>query len=137
MRIVRRGEWWNFNLVVPGVLRREFTRGQAPDLVVEDVNKVPCFAPWFTRAPVAVVVPHLFGTTAYRETNVAVATCVLALEALIHGPTRAAASSSSPSTRDDLVGRGIEAGQPRWSTAGSTTNAIASIRRWRERGRRR
>src|SRR5262249_14246131 len=77
MRVLRRGTWWNFNFVVPGVLRREFARGHAPDLVVEDVNKVPCFAPWWTRAPVAVIVPHLFGTAAYREANFVVATYVL------------------------------------------------------------
>jgi glycosyltransferase involved in cell wall biosynthesis len=112
MRVLRRGGWWNFNLVVPGVLRREFTRGQAPDLGVEDVNKVPCFAPWFTRAPVAVVVPHLFGTTAYRETNFAVATYVLALEALIPWAyARCRFLVISESTRDDLVARGIEPGR--------------------------
>jgi glycosyltransferase involved in cell wall biosynthesis len=112
MRVLRRGNWWNFNFVVPGVLRREFTRGQAPDLVVEDVNKVPCFAPWFTRAPVAVVVPHLFGTTAYREANVAVATYVLAFEALIPWVyARCRFVVISESTRDDLVARGIEPGR--------------------------
>ena len=109
MRIVRRGSWWNFNFVVPGVLRREFTRAQAPDLVVEDVNKVPCFTPWFTRAPVAVVVPHLFGTTAYREANVVVATYVLALEGLIPWAyARCRFLVISESTRDDLVARGLE-----------------------------
>ena len=109
MRIVRRGSWWNFNFVVPGVLRREFMRAQAPDLVVEDVNKVPCFTPWLTRTPVAVVVPHLFGTTAYREANVAVATYVLGLEALIPWAyARCRFLVISESTRDDLVVRGIE-----------------------------
>jgi len=109
MRIVRRGNWWNFNFVVPGVLRREFSRGRLPDLVVEDVNKVPCFTPWFTRAPVAVIVPHLFGTTAYRETNVAIATYVLGLEALIpRAYARCRFLVISESTRDDLVARGID-----------------------------
>ena len=112
MRVLRRGAWWNFNLVVPGVLRREFARGSAPDLVVEDVNKVPCFAPWFTRAPVAVVVPHLFGTTAYREANAVVATYVLALEALIPWAyARCRFVVISESTRDDLVARGIGPGR--------------------------
>src|SRR5262245_40681227 len=37
VRIVRRGSWWNFNVMVPGVLRREFS-APAPDLVVEDIN---------------------------------------------------------------------------------------------------
>ena len=82
MRIVRRGNWWTFNLVVPGVLRREFS-APPPALVVEDINKVPCFTPQWTAAPVAVIVPHLFGSTAFREAPVPVASYVVALEALI------------------------------------------------------
>src|SRR5205814_385302 len=109
MRVIRRGEWWNFNLVVPGVLGREFGRGRAPDLVVEDVNKVPCMAPWHTRAPVAVVVPHLFGTTAFREANPAVASYVIGLEALIpFAYARCRFVAISESTRDDLIARGLE-----------------------------
>ena len=108
MRILRRGSWWNFNFVVPGVLRREFSGAQTPDLIVEDVNKVPCFTPWFTRAPVSVVVPHLFGTTAYREASLPVATYVLALESLIpRAYARCRFLVISESTRDDLVERGI------------------------------
>jgi glycosyltransferase involved in cell wall biosynthesis len=109
MRVLRRGNWWNFNFIVPGVLRREFSRAQAPDLVVEDVNKVPCLTPWFTGVPVAVVVPHLFGTTAFRETNAVVATYVVVLEALIPWAyARCRFLVISESTRDDLVARGLE-----------------------------
>src|SRR5262249_57777179 len=97
------------NFVVPGVLRRELARGRAPDLVVEDVNKVPCLSPWHTRAPVAVVVPHLFGTTAFREANPAVAAYVLALEALIPWAyARCRFVVISESTREDLVARGLD-----------------------------
>jgi glycosyltransferase involved in cell wall biosynthesis len=112
MRVLRRGTWWNFNLVVPGVLRKEFARGHAPDLIVEDVNKVPCLTPWWTRTPVAVIVPHLFGTTAYREADFAVATFVLALESLIPWVyARCRFVAISESTRDDLVTRGIDRGR--------------------------
>lgn len=107
IRVVRRGTWWNFNLLLPGILRREFS-SPAPDLIVEDINKVPCFTPWWTRAPVAVIVPHLFGATAYREANPLVATYVVALEALIPWAYRGAPFLAiSESTRDDLVRRGI------------------------------
>lgn len=107
IRIVRRGDWWDFNLRLPGVLAREFSR-PAPDLVIEDINKVPCFVPRWTKAPVGVIVPHLFGTAAYQEANPVVATYVVALEALIpsvyrHQPFVVI----SESTRDDLVARGI------------------------------
>jgi glycosyltransferase involved in cell wall biosynthesis len=108
MRVLRRGTWWNFNFVVPGVLAREFAGARAPELIVEDVNKVPCFTPWFTRVPVAVIVPHLFGSTVFREANLVVAAYVLLLEALIpfaYGRCRFLVISES--TQADLVARGI------------------------------
>ena len=109
MRVVRRGSWWDFNLVVPGVLRRDFS-APAPDLVVEDINKVPCFAPAWTRAPVAAIVPHLFGSTAFLEAPVAVATYVVLLERLIPAAYRRSSFVAiSESTRDDLVRRGVAA----------------------------
>lgn len=105
--IVRRGSWWNFNLVVPGVLRREFS-SPPPTLVVEDVNKAPCFAPWWTRAPVAAIVPHLFGATAFQEAPAPVALYVVFLEQLIPLAFRHSRFLAiSDSTRDDLVHRGI------------------------------
>ena len=108
MRIVRRGDWWNFNLVVPGVLAHEFSGPNRPDLVVEDINKVPCFSSVWTKAPVAVIVPHLFGATAYHEADPAIATYVVALERLIPAAYRTSRFVvNSESTRDDLVGRGV------------------------------
>jgi glycosyltransferase involved in cell wall biosynthesis len=107
IRVVRRGSWWNFNWIVPGVLRREFS-SPAPDLVIEDINKVPCFTPWWTRAPVGTIVPHLFGTTAFREASLPVALYVLLLEWLIPWCYRGSRFLViSESTRDDLVARGI------------------------------
>lgn len=110
MRVVRRGDWWNFNLVVPGVLAREFGGANAPDLVVEDINKVPCFCAQWTRSPVAVIVPHLFGTTAFQEASVPVAAYVVGLEKLIPAAYRGSRFLViSESTRDDLVARGVPA----------------------------
>jgi len=109
MRVMRRGTWWNFNAVVPVVMRRELA-APPPDLVVEDINKVPCFTPWWTPAPVAVIVPHLFGTTAFREAAWPVAMYVLALEALLPSVYRRSRFLAiSESTRDDLAHRGVPA----------------------------
>lgn len=108
IQIVRRGNWWNFNLLIPGILSREFSN-PAPDLVIEDINKVPCLTPWWTRSPVAVIIPHLFGTAAFQEASAPVATYVIALESLIpsvYGRCRFVVISES--TRDDLVKRGID-----------------------------
>lgn len=110
MRVVRRGDWWSFNLVVPRVLAREFSGANRPDLVVEDINKVPCFTAQWTGAPVAVIVPHLFGTTAFQEANAAIASYVVALEWLIPAAYRRSRFLAiSESTRDDLVARGVPA----------------------------
>jgi len=112
MRVRRLGSWWDFNLRVPGLLRREYSGRGRPDLVVEDVNKVPCYAPWFTDAPVSVIVPHLFGTTVFREANPLVAAYVVALESLIpFAYRRCRFLAISESTRDDLVARGIPEGR--------------------------
>jgi glycosyltransferase involved in cell wall biosynthesis len=111
MRIVRRGSWWNFNLVAPWVLAREFA-SPPPDHVVEDINKAPCFTPWATRAPVSVIVPHLFGATAFQEAPFPVAAYVLALEALIPWVYRRSPFVViSESTRDDLIARGVDPGR--------------------------
>ena len=108
MRVVRRADWWNFNLAVPGVLQREFSGANLPDLVLEDINKVPCFTAQWTKAPVAVIVPHLFGSTAFQEANVLIATYVVALERLIPGAYRSSRFLViSESTRDDLAARGV------------------------------
>jgi len=107
MRVVRRGEWWNFNWIVPGVLWREFA-SPPPDLVIEDINKVPCFTPLWTRAKVAAIVPHLFGMTAFREAGIPIGAYVVALEGLIPPVYRNARFLAiSESTRDDLTRRGI------------------------------
>jgi glycosyltransferase involved in cell wall biosynthesis len=107
IRIVRRGTWWSFGAAVPGVLRREFS-SPPPDLVIEDVNKIPCFTPWWTRARVAVIVPHLFGTTAFREAPLPIALAVVALEAAIPlAYRRSRFVAISDSTREDLAQRGI------------------------------
>lgn len=108
MRLLRRGDWWDFNLHVPAMLRGEFSGAGLPDLVVEDINKVPCFCAQWTSAPVNAIVPHLFGATAFQEANALIAGYVVGLEALIPWAYRRSRFLViSESTRDDLVQRGI------------------------------
>lgn len=109
IHVVRRGSWWNANFVLPRVARA-LLREQPFDLVVEDINKIPFLMPLYTRVPVVAVVPHLFGSTVFRETNPVFASYVLAWEALIPPVyARARFVAISSSTRDDLVKRGVAA----------------------------
>jgi glycosyltransferase involved in cell wall biosynthesis len=87
---------------------RDALREKSYDIVVEDINKVPLFLPTLTALPFVAIVPHLFGTTAFTEASLPLATVVWASELPIPFIyKRAAFHAISESTRDDLVRRGI------------------------------
>ena len=52
------------NLLLQG---RGLIRAERPDVIVEDINKLPLFLSSVSRIPFGVVVPHLFGGTAFEE----------------------------------------------------------------------
>jgi glycosyltransferase involved in cell wall biosynthesis len=84
------------------------SRNFAPDVVVDDINKLPLFTPLLTRRPVYAVVPHLFGATAFEEVSWPLAATVYLAERAIPRVYRGAwFHAISDSTRDDLVARGI------------------------------
>jgi len=114
VRVHRRGHWAVANFVLPGVCRR-LLRNDGYDLLVEDINKVPFCSPLFAgRVPVLAVVPHLFGATAFREANPLVASYVWAAERLLPLLYRGCEFEViSPSTRDDLAARGLDAARIR------------------------
>lgn len=90
-----------------GAVRAAIRRNRY-DVVVEDINKLPLYLPTVTRLPVYVIVPHLFGTTAFREATFPVAATVwLAEQVIPFVYRRAAFHAISVSTRDDLVARGV------------------------------
>jgi glycosyltransferase involved in cell wall biosynthesis len=81
---------------------------ERPDIIVEDVNKLPLFLPMGTKLPFCAIVPHLFGTTAFDEASWPIATAVWAAERpLPWAYRRAHFHAISESTRDDLVARGV------------------------------
>ena len=91
--------------------RRAFARlarSLRPDVVVEDVNKLPLYLPLLWRGPFVLLVPHLFGTTAFREVSWPMALVVWAAERPMPRLYRnVAVHAISRSTRDDLVARGF------------------------------
>lgn len=103
----RTGRRYTFSLAAPRYYRSRLA-ATPWDIVVEDLNKVPLFTPWWTHAPVALVVHHLFGSTAFREASLPLAAGTWLLERPIpwvfrHTPTVAV----SESTRTDLSKRGM------------------------------
>lgn len=105
-RVVRGGHEYDFNLVVPFLFRRLAAR-DAPDIVLDDINKIPFYSPLFTSAPVLGVIPHLMGPAVFHEVNPLLAAAVYALEQPVRWVYRRCHFEViSESTREDLMARG-------------------------------
>ncbi len=87
---------------------RDLYRAERPDIVVEDINKLPLYLTTLCDTPFCAIVPHLFGTTAFQEASWPAATIVWLAERPIPWVYRRAGFHAiSESTRDDLVARGV------------------------------
>lgn len=107
IKIIRRGNRYNFNLVVPFLLRR-LIRENRYDILIEDINKIPFYTPLYTKIKRLVVIPHLFATTVFQEVNPILATYVfLAEKPLVPLYKRYKFNVISASTADDIAIRGI------------------------------
>jgi glycosyltransferase involved in cell wall biosynthesis len=107
MRIHRTGGRHSFTLAAAPYYRRHLARERF-DVVIEDLNKVPLFTPWWVRSPLVLLVHHLFGSTAFREASAPFAAATWLLERPIPLVYRGLpAQAVSESSRDDLVERGL------------------------------
>jgi glycosyltransferase involved in cell wall biosynthesis len=109
IEVHRRGSRHSFAIVGRSAIRAAL-RAETPDVVIDDINKLPLFTPTLTDRPVYALIPHLFGTTAFQEVSWPMAATVWAAERWIPRCYRRAwFHAISESTRDDLVVRGIPA----------------------------
>ena len=108
VRVHRRGHWAVANWVLPRLVHGMLCQ-QRYDLLVEDINKIPFYTPLYHRdVPLLAIVPHLFGSTVFRETNPLLASYVYAAERAIPRIYRDVDFEViSPSTRTDLIARGL------------------------------
>jgi glycosyltransferase involved in cell wall biosynthesis len=107
IEVLRVGRRNSFAVLGRGAVRRAI-RMERPDVVVEDINKLPLFLSTMTDLPFCALVPHLFGETAFQEAPWPMAAAVWMAERPMPGAYRRAAFHAiSESTRDDLVARGV------------------------------
>jgi glycosyltransferase involved in cell wall biosynthesis len=107
IRIIRRGNRFNFNLVAPFYLRKLASENKF-DVMIEDINKIPFYTPLYLDLPTLVVVPHLFSTTVFREINFLLGLYIyLAEKPLVSIYRGRKFNVISESTADDIAGRGI------------------------------
>ena len=95
----------------PLLARRYYARALATerhDILVEDINKVPLHTPGWGARRTAALVPHLFGTTAFRELPPLLAALVWTAERPLARIYRGVPFMAiSESTAADLVARGV------------------------------
>lgn len=107
IEVHRVGRRNSFALLGRGAVRRAIA-AERPDVMVEDINKLPLFLASMTELPFCVLVPHLFGETAFQEAPWPMAATVwLAERPLPRAYRRAGFHAISESTRDDLAARGV------------------------------
>ena len=108
MNVHRTGGRYSYNVYAPGYYRKHL-RNPGFDVFVEDLNKVPLFAPYWVKEPIALLVHHLFGTTAFQEASVPLATATWLLEQPIPAVYRKLPTMAvSQSTAEDLGRRGFD-----------------------------
>ncbi|HEU0054380.1 MAG TPA: glycosyltransferase family 4 protein, partial [Longimicrobium sp.] len=107
MTVHRVGGRHSFLLAAAPYYRRHLA-SEAFDVVIEDLNKVPLFTPYWAGRPVVLLVHHLFGATAFREASVPFAAATWLLERPIPAVYRGLPTQAvSESTADDLAARGL------------------------------
>ncbi len=110
IQVHRAGGRYGYTLAAPRKARELLSRHPF-DLVLEDLNKVPLFAPLWSPVPVAVLVHHLFGGTAFQEAGLPIAAATWLLERPVPRVFRGCpVVAVSESTKSDLVARGMDPG---------------------------
>lgn len=103
----RVGGRYTFNRAAPGYYRSALMH-QGFDVMIEDLNKVPLFTPFWAQSPLVLLVHHLFGTTAFQEASLPLAAATWLLERPLGRVYRGIpVEAVSESTADDLVRRGF------------------------------
>jgi len=103
------------------------TRRGRVDLLVECLNKLPFYAPLFSRKPVLAICHHLFGEAAFEQVSWPVAATVwLAERPIPWVHRRSAFLAISESSREDLVRRGVARDQTRVIPCGIRRPKVAN-----------
>lgn len=118
VEIERRGPLPAYYLGLPLRVARACRRGEF-DVVVECLNKLPFYSPLYAGVPVLALCHHLFGEVAWDQAAWPIAAVVRGAELGLPLAYRGCdLLAISPSTRDDLVARGLPPERIRTSLPG-------------------
>ena len=75
IHVIRRGRRSTFNYTVPLWWHSE-GKGLKPDIVIDDINKLPFMSPLFIKRPILGIIHHLFGESIFSEAGLIAGTYV-------------------------------------------------------------
>ena len=108
IRVYRIGNDWTFAFQCMLNIRK-WVKQHKPDIVVEDLNKLPFYTPLFYKGPLVVQMHHLWRRSIFRETIWPIALIVWITELSIKWAYKDCYFSVvSPSTKDELMNLGIK-----------------------------
>jgi len=111
IRVIRMGGKWTFNFSVYRHIR-SIARAGNYDIVIDDLNKIPFYSPWWTDKPVLVLLMHLFRRSIFKEVSPPLAGYVYLTESLIPlAYRRCRFAVLSESSKRDVIRLGIAPGQ--------------------------
>jgi len=111
INVIRRGSRSLFNYTVPIWWKRE---GHLlnPDIVIDDINKIPFMTPLFVNKPIVGIIHHLFGKSIFREVGFLAGSYVSMFERLIPPVYKdVPIATVSESTRSECLALGLKAKQ--------------------------
>ena len=107
MQVFRVGNRPTFNYTVPRWWYRH-GRGMKPDIVIDDINKIPFFTPLYVKRPILALVHHFFGDSIFNEVGWAAGSYVKLFEDRVPSVYRhTPICTVSESTKDECVERGF------------------------------
>jgi glycosyltransferase involved in cell wall biosynthesis len=111
IRIVRFGGANTFNFAVWGKLNGVLRQDDF-DIVIDDLNKIPFYSPWFCDKPVLALMMHVFRKSIFTEVSFPFAVYVYLAESLIPACYKDTLFAVlSPSSKRDLLGLGVSEAQ--------------------------
>ncbi len=105
--VLREGARNTFNAYVPKRYLRQFQHEQY-DVVIDDINKIPFFTPFYVRKPLLAIAHHFFGKSIFTEAGVLAGSYVYAAEqAMFRAYKHTPFAVVSESTREELLAHGF------------------------------
>lgn len=107
IHVIREGGRNTFNFYVPRRYKKDFQH-RGFDIIVDDINKIPFYAPLYVREPIVALAHHLFGSSIFTEVGMVAGAYVYTSEMLLPFIYRSTPFIVvSDSTKQELADKGL------------------------------